>query len=837
MSEISEEQQNIIEKVETKKKLNISEISEEQQDIIETLATNNVYADSVAGSGKTTTCLYIAQHYPDKQILLLTYSAALKEESRKKCKEKDLQNLHCHSYHSFAVQYYNKNCFTDTNLRKLITSLKNNYKLFGYDIIIFDEGQDINELYFSFMCKLLSNNSNKTTCKILVLGDIHQTINQFNGADCRYLLYAEKDQYFKQHSNYSWEKRKLSKTFRMTNQTVDFVNYCMLGQQRLIPHSSRYVTNQKPIYTKCDAYTYPFDLIKEIFNKGIETKDIMILAPSVKPKGKGETPIKELENMIKKQFPEKLIYVSSSDEEKIDNEVIKNKLVFLTYNQSKGLERKHVIVFGFDQSYFEFYNTSANRNICPNVHYVAVTRAIDQLYLIHDFRKEQLPYLNNKLLSTYSEVHEKRKNQLKTIKHKLDIKNVSPSQITSHLPEQFLSSIEILIKTNYLTTEKSVIKLQQRIQFKNSKEQVSDINGIALVLMFQEDLIKKQHNQQQVVYNQPLLTMIHDRMKYNNFLLNFNELEKNKILQTLQNITSKEQKQQCLSSTDVLFLANIYSSIENGYHFRLYQISHYNWLNNDDVTLAKKHLDTLHIDPNNHEFEKRVSHTIVVLGIAYRINGFIDCYDATSNTIYEFKCVSSITIDHILQLLFYGYVMMKEYQQEYHLVLFNIQNNEKIEITNSFTEIEDIVIKVITQKYKINSTQSDEEFIKSTNDIQTKLFHCNSISTKNIIHKLFHESNSTKNDIEKSLNTWKPIEIKKKNVIKLPEIQTEKDFTIYHDKREKRVKIKNNSNKRIKSFRYTNEGLKAILSKIYEMYGKSEINFKNFQIPESDEPY
>ena len=43
--------------------------------------------ESVAGSGKTTTNLYIAKTFPELDILLLTYNARLKFETQDKVKQ------------------------------------------------------------------------------------------------------------------------------------------------------------------------------------------------------------------------------------------------------------------------------------------------------------------------------------------------------------------------------------------------------------------------------------------------------------------------------------------------------------------------------------------------------------------------------------------------------------------------------------------------------------------------------------------------------------------------------------------------------------------------------
>jgi superfamily I DNA/RNA helicase len=82
--------------------------SDEQMSIIHNLEHKNVLVDSVAGSGKTTTNLFIAQRFKSKRILLLTYNAKLKIETRDKVKKMKINNLQVDSYHSFCYGKYNR---------------------------------------------------------------------------------------------------------------------------------------------------------------------------------------------------------------------------------------------------------------------------------------------------------------------------------------------------------------------------------------------------------------------------------------------------------------------------------------------------------------------------------------------------------------------------------------------------------------------------------------------------------------------------------------------------------------------------------------------------------
>jgi superfamily I DNA/RNA helicase len=43
------------------------------------------------------------------------------------------------------------------------------------------------------------------------------------------------------------------------------------------------------------------------------------------------------------------------------------KVLFSSFHSSKGLERKVVVIFNFDDSYFKYYAKEKPVNICPNL--------------------------------------------------------------------------------------------------------------------------------------------------------------------------------------------------------------------------------------------------------------------------------------------------------------------------------------------------------------------------------------------------------------------------------------------------------------------------------------
>jgi superfamily I DNA/RNA helicase len=198
-------------------------ISDEQSNIVSLLKYNNVAVDAVAGSGKTTTILYIAKTYENKNVLLLTYNKRLRQETIQRSNNLDLKNIEIHTYHSYCYKYYSNKCITDSGIINVIknnTETKNNNV---YDILIIDEAQDMTLLYYKLIHKIYADTI--VDSRICILGDHHQSIFQFNNADERYLIYADRLFNLNKHS---WKKTTLKISYRLTNEMSELLNKCFL---------------------------------------------------------------------------------------------------------------------------------------------------------------------------------------------------------------------------------------------------------------------------------------------------------------------------------------------------------------------------------------------------------------------------------------------------------------------------------------------------------------------------------------------------------------------------------------------------------------------------------
>jgi hypothetical protein len=609
-------------------------ISTEQHTVVKKLNRNNVIVDSVAGSGKTTTNLYIAKQYSDRNVLLITYNKKLKFETREKVTNCNINNMEVHSYHSFCVKYYNRKCFTDTIIRNVVSSNTAPLKQFTYDIIVLDELQDMSMLYYELVCKIYNDNDNNNTPKICVLGDVNQCIYEFNGADRRYIQYSDK---LLKLNKFKWCKCNLKSSYRVPSAIASFVNNCMVNHDRII---SVYESKNPPNYVICNVFdesvnSRPYHALLVNLEK-YTPDEIFILAPSLKSSNSAP---RKLENLLKQKHDNVPIYVPSSDESKLDEEVIKGKIVFSTFHQAKGMERKLVIVFGFDDSYFKYYKPNYNVNTCPNELYVAVTRAKEKLILIHHYQNNYLQFINIDNLSNYVKIHGKlsKRKQCDRVNNTIE---KSVTELTKHLPYYVVDNCIGYLKVNRLRNVSEKIKINNKIKYDDLCEDVSAINGISIASYY--ELCKKQE------------------MNILNYCLNppHHVIDENRLhefhashLHNLQRIKNNNTEKKYL-----LYIATIYNSLTSMYLFQSYQIKKFNWISCEQFDECYERLETLNISN-----KASIEHASIIRDTGnnpelkqYAITGRYDCYD--KGNIYEFKCTTELEKEHYLQLAIYMYM-------------------------------------------------------------------------------------------------------------------------------------------------------------------------------------
>jgi len=700
-------------------------LSEEQLNIINYIKTEkyNGQVDAVAGSGKTTTVLSLATIIQNKSIIQITYNSELKREVSEKKDKYKLTNISIFTYHSFAYKYYSQEANTDIGISKIIRmNMLPKMELPKIDILVCDEIQDMNFLYYQFIKKVLFDINLKI--QILILGDKYQGLYEFKGADIRFLTLGYK--LWSLISPFPFKIMTLTTSYRVTRQIANFVNKVMLGSD---PITNTYRINsikdgpnvtyiRRPncfqVY-KCIG----IKIVNMIHSGYAKPSDIFVLTASVKQKY-----FKMIENMlVENNIP---CYVPMNDVNTINSEVIKNKVIFSSFHQSKGRERKVVIIYGFDSSYFEYYNKDADITICPSALYVAATRATEKLIVVES--ADPLPFLkyNHHELrnSTFMEFEGEPINFLNSFKEQPEQSTIpyhktSATELIRFLNENIIITIADLME-DYLFTiidekENTTLVINENYitcSYLGNEicEEVSDLNGITIPSLYQERNTGVNYIKEYV-----LNRIDKDRPFYK---------------EKIRDVDLSKP----LSIANTLLITNIYKAMNENLYFKLAQIFSYDWLTQDNIDLMFGNMDAHINEPLKLEYEieliKDKYKTIELTSIKYkRIDEFIEknigkdfgilritaIVDAiSSDTIWEFKCVESLTTEHRLQLLVYAWLwkMTRNSLDFKKCKLLNIRTGEVQVLQDTSPLIDDIMIMILKAKFEKYVPKSDEEFIK-----------------------------------------------------------------------------------------------------------------------------
>lgn len=691
----------------------LNEPSDEQKAIVDNLNEYNIIVDSVAGSGKTTTVLHIAKKYINQSILLLTYNKKLRIDTKSKKEHLNLNNLEIHTYHSFYYKYYDNTCCEDQKIKKIIENKKQPHKIYDYDIIILDECQDMSMLYYDAVCKIFRDNNKHREVKLCILGDEFQSINEFNDADARFITKAE--QLFN-INNKSWKYIKLSTSFRLTEEISGFINNCLYKEERIKVLKK----GEKVRYIMCDCFSDVDDRVyKEVryyLSRGYSNEDIFILAPSVRSK---KSPVRLLENKLASEGIK--LFIPTSDEEKLDEDIMKGKIVFSSFHQVKGLERKVCIVFNFDESYFKYYKKDQNILFCPNEIYVAVTRASERLSLFHHKYNDYFPFMNTKNLNKYCEceitnISKGKINQSKKV--------IGVTDLLRHLSSNILEKAMSHITYNKIKNKTEKININVKIQQGELYESVGEITGTAIPAYYELLTTGKM-----TIYN-TIISDINDDPNESSII---NRIKKIKF------------KNNIITPEELLFISNVYCSMMSEFNHKINQIKQYSWLHRNDLNKIVEIMKRNIVGNAIYEKYYAVINDDELCG--YKLSGSIDCID--ENSVHEFKCSQELQNIHFLQLALYKYLFMiskpdineyaahkmisggiamadslqDQYKSEYDnkkFLLTNLLTDETYEIIADMQNLKLLVKLLINNKFSNKMKNSDDEFIKKANLISSK---------------------------------------------------------------------------------------------------------------------
>jgi hypothetical protein len=304
--------------------------------------------------------------------------------------------------------------------------------------------------------------------------------------------------------------------------------------------------------------------------------------------------------------------------------------------------------------------------------------------------------------------------------------HVTPTELVHFIPDHVLIEIiPILLDIFIKETENTpTIDIPTTIETANGcHEDVSDLNGIAIPAMFY-DYIESQFSseadpQHSILYDIIQLGMANVREGEHVYL-------KHKI---------RDASPVCEQIKDYLFMANLYIAVQEKLYFKLHQIDTYNWLTDDILGKCKTRLlEVLGKECSDMQKKPDIERTIVHymdeedhLHIdetlsphfqykrKFRFSARTDII--TYKTLWEIKCTSDITHEHMIQTVIYAWLWRMIYPKNIDAKIFNIKTGVIYRLDATTEQLTNIMVMLLKGKYDDRVELLDTDFVKNNREI------------------------------------------------------------------------------------------------------------------------
>jgi len=767
--------------------------SPEQQAVIDHVRNgHNVMVEACAGSGKSTTILSMAKELSHLRILQFTYNKMLRLEIKDKVTTLKLNNLEVHTFHSFAVKHYTDEAAVDTGIRQLLASnMACRRPIPRYDIVVLDECQDMTLLFFHLVQKALRDmicHANDVAAEeegeggttihphniqLVVLGDARQTLYEFKGADARFLTMADQlwsSAHPRLLSSPVFQRCTLRTSYRLTRPMATFVNQALLlkgggdgdggngdtsslsAPTMLAARDGNHVTYMRR--SKDTMHRVILYRILHYINMGDSPADIFILAHSVKS---GNFNIVNLANrLVEHGIPIHIPAFEATDD--MDDCVVEGKVVFSSYHQAKGRERKHVFLVGFDASYFSYVSSAEDKTRCPNTLYVGCTRATQNLFLCEYDTSCPLDFLGmtHHQMNACGFVNFQGTPQTQFFvddfskglgsaasSAEIVTRDTSPTKLTKFVSDKVLDEVTPLLERLFVVEEPGAkegpVDVPRMIRTKMGLyEDVSDLNGIAIPAYYYDHLRASAGGGAGGGPGEQSLRAI-----LSNKMLRWKQKNEHGFL--LRAIAKLPV--QCDTISEYLFLANLCACAQEELYFKLKQIDddEYVWLNDDVMqgcmATLDRHLgpafrgggggggnvevEAVLVDKSNEMDPKRARIDAALFpffGHELRFKFIARADVVTADTLWELKCTSKLTVDHMLQTAVYAWIqrvtssdadVVPGHDDWKACKLLNIRSGEVRRLEATMEELTRIVVLLLRNKFAKGVRLTDAEFLSA----------------------------------------------------------------------------------------------------------------------------
>ena len=620
---------------------------------------------------------------------MLVYNTNLSADSKKLRDQHGLDRLDVFTYHAALAHFSGQSCKDDIEMHGILSTANLFMEELDYDMIVMDEQQDMSPLLYMAACRLLQLNKTRDPL-LMCLGDEHQTLFRFKGADHRALTMAPR--LFRQFNNRPWAQCKIDISMRVPHNVAEFVNY-VVGETRI----NAVKPGGRVTYVRGDMMEVgPFlDRVKDLIKSYGD--QVLILARSVKA-----FQVRVFENNLahwaRSENRERTagnrihIYAPPSDKSDISEKVLRRKVSIMTFHQCKGLTRKAIIVLGFDGK----QPSTTCPPTCDDPMYVALTRCSQELLLLHQDRDvDREPFfptvdpsviMGGKLCKYVGPLNRPPRPQKQRVTRE---RTFSVTELLSHLPTDTVLQVMDLIPHNGpFKFQETHLKFDTEINttYDTFESVASFIGDIATAICELEMLGTCR-----------MLDIVEGAFKNHS----------PRVMASLEAVRAHGSLPLTEAiMPDICRLAVAADSVDSWSH-RRFQISKFDWFDAKTADAMKERLK--HFIPfkdcDQVVFEKSYE-------IDKRVHGRVDVIDWDSRQVLEVKTTQDHKPEHLLQLACYKHVMQAD-AKDMDFKLVNVKRGEYYTLTATDSQIAQAVDLMIRAKHNCDAALNDDDLLDS----------------------------------------------------------------------------------------------------------------------------
>ena len=304
-------------------------------------------------------------------------------------------------------------------------------------------------------------------------------------------------------------------------------------------------------------------------------------------------------------------------------------------------------------------------------------------------------------------------------------RNMNASDLVRFIPEDVIESITPLLAEIFQINQQNKsenhlhLHIPNVVQCHNGLfEDVSDLNGIAIPCMYYDHLGQCYTNN---VLQRLISNSIQD-MKPNEHSFLKSQFASSQFASSVMKIEN---------TSDYLYLSNLFIACQEKLYYRLKQIQRdeYTWLSQNTIQICMNSMDHVirgtHLQENEIYPEKILLHSnmetehihidrqldefIHTHHVRFRFSARVDIL--TKDTLWELKCTSQLSIEHMLQLILYAWIYELVHQQKKQYKLYNIKSGEVLELHATMEQMTLIITTLLQSKLHDALPISDDEFL------------------------------------------------------------------------------------------------------------------------------